>query len=97
MLSKKISLRGASVLAAGMFCCHSSITKSQYLLKHLNMEIKCIIFMLVICNVSALKKSKEHGFLTGRIRLDPSSVLEYPELNGRWKPNDAVNLCEAGE
>ena len=61
------------------------------------MEIKCIIFMLVICNVSALKKPKEHGFLTGRIKLDPSSVLEYPELNGRWKPNDAVNLCEAGE
>ena len=53
--------------------------------------------MLVICNVSALKKPKEHGFLTGRIKLDPSSVLEYPELNGRWKPNDAVNLCEAGE
>jgi len=38
------------------------------------------------------KKKKLSGFIVGRIC--PNSYLELPQLNGKYTPSEAVNLCE---
>ena len=73
----------------------------QNLLHERMRKTQVILVILLAVKGSSQGKAKSSGFFVGRI--PPSTLnsdyysIQYPELNSRMKPNDAMILCEAGQ
>ena len=79
-----------------------NLLKAESALKNKRMRTTQVILVILLAvKGSSQGKAKSSGFFVGRI--PPSALntdyysIQYPELDSRMKPNDAMILCEAGQ